>query len=155
MPRKFDILDVLSISTDMLLSERHMDAIYDLLNYMTGDDLYTHQLGRAATECKPVLLKRHPVLVDPKMVAAVDGLHKAFDRLREATKDASREEQAVAAKKIVTAWKTDLLAGKYGFECPETLMIAPLSEGEHEFIDPLSELAEKVPPDRIIVIGKP
>ena len=60
--RDFHIGDILSITTGHLVSPRHMDGIYDILNYMTGDDLFTHQLPRAMEQCKPHLLQQHPQL---------------------------------------------------------------------------------------------
>lgn len=64
MGKKFHIGDVLSITTGHLVSPRHMDGIYDILKFMTGDSLFTHQLPRASDECKPHLLKQHPQLND-------------------------------------------------------------------------------------------
>lgn len=58
--RQFEIGDILSITTGRLVARRHMDAIYDILNFMTGDDLYTHQLPRVHDECKPHLLEQFP-----------------------------------------------------------------------------------------------
>lgn len=60
--REFHISDILSVTTDKLVSTRHMDGVYDILNYMTGDNLFTHQLPRAGKECKPFLLQQHPEL---------------------------------------------------------------------------------------------
>lgn len=34
--------------------------LYKLLDYMTGDNLFTHQLPRASRACKPSLLKQFP-----------------------------------------------------------------------------------------------
>lgn len=67
MSRDFDLSDVLSATTGRLLSMRHMDGIYDVLNYMTGDNLMTHQLPRAMDQVKPEILRQHPDLenVDP------------------------------------------------------------------------------------------
>lgn len=31
---------------------------------MTGDDVYTHQLGRVAKECAPEILRQHPQLAN-------------------------------------------------------------------------------------------
>jgi hypothetical protein len=45
--RTFDLGDVLSITTGRLVSQRGMDGIYDVLNFMTGDDLMTHQLPKS------------------------------------------------------------------------------------------------------------
>jgi hypothetical protein len=39
-----------------------MDGIYDILDFMTGDSLFTHQLPRVSDECKPYLLEQFPEL---------------------------------------------------------------------------------------------
>lgn len=67
----FPLADILSVTTGRLLSHRHMDGIYDILGYMTGDTLFTHQLPRANDACKPVLLQQHPQL---EGVTPPDGL---------------------------------------------------------------------------------
>jgi len=36
--------------------------VYKILNFLTNDTLYTHQLPRAARECKPYLLRQYPEL---------------------------------------------------------------------------------------------
>jgi hypothetical protein len=62
--KQFHISDVLTITTGRLVSTRHMDGVYDILNWMTGESLYTHQLPRASRECAPALLAQFPALVD-------------------------------------------------------------------------------------------
>lgn len=64
--KQFHLGDVLSVTTGVLCSPERMGGVYAILNFMTNDDLYTHQLPRAADECKPYLLKQFPQL------AAVD-----------------------------------------------------------------------------------
>lgn len=59
---KFHISDILTVTTGKLVSTRHIEGIYDILNYMTGDDLFTHQLPRARNACKPYLLEQFPFL---------------------------------------------------------------------------------------------
>jgi|SRR6185369_9185846 len=61
--RSFHLGDVLSITTGFLLSPRGIEGVYDILNFMTGDSLYTHQLPRASRECSPFILAQHPQLV--------------------------------------------------------------------------------------------
>ena len=48
-----------------------MESVYDVLNFMTGDTLFTHQLPRARGECKPYLLKQFPQLATPEMESEV------------------------------------------------------------------------------------
>ena len=62
--KSFPLGDILSVTTGCLLSPRHIEGVYDILNYMTRDNLFTHQLGRASNECKPWLLRQHPQLAD-------------------------------------------------------------------------------------------
>lgn len=62
--REFDLGDVISITTGRLVSPRLIDGVYDILNFMTGDDLYTHALPRACEAMRPVLLAQHPQLRD-------------------------------------------------------------------------------------------
>jgi len=61
--RDFHIGDILSVTTGRLLSPRGVGGVYDILNFMTSDTLYTHQLPRASDECRPELLRQHPKLV--------------------------------------------------------------------------------------------
>jgi hypothetical protein len=60
--RSFDLGDILSVTTGYLVSKRHIGGVYDILNHMTGDNLFTHQLPRAADMCKPAILDQHPQL---------------------------------------------------------------------------------------------
>jgi hypothetical protein len=62
--RNFHLGDILSITTKKLVSPRHIDGVYDILDFMTGDNLMTHQLPRAGEEMTPVLLRQHPQLRD-------------------------------------------------------------------------------------------
>lgn len=59
---KFHIGDILSVTTGSLVSLDHIGGVYNLLNHMTGDNLFTHQLPRACDECRPALVAQHPDL---------------------------------------------------------------------------------------------
>ena len=59
MNRKvFSLGAVLSVTTDRLFAP--LGQLYEILNFMTRDNLFTHQLPRAARECKPYILRQHP-----------------------------------------------------------------------------------------------
>lgn len=60
--RAFHIGDVLSAYSGYLVSNRHMAGVYETLNYLTGDSLYTHALPRAMDECHGWLERLHPQL---------------------------------------------------------------------------------------------
>lgn len=119
--RSFDIGDVLTVTTGILLSP--MEDVYAILNFMTGDNLYTHQLPRASDECRPFLLQQFPALAALD-TTCVDGSNWK-------------------------AWLDEQVA-KFG----RTLQVAKLPPHAHEQIDPLSELAEKIHPSKIIVIER-
>lgn len=112
---------VLSVLTGRLLC--NIDGVYEILNWMTGESLFTHQLPRVSREAEPVILGMYPRLAEA--VAEADQVNG--------------ENYAEWSAK----WKV-----RYG----ETIAVPRLNIAEHERIDPLSELAEKVPPDRIVVI---
>jgi len=91
MGKKFHLGDVLSITGDKLVSPRLMDGVYDILNYMTGENLFTHQLPRARDVCGPYLLKQFPQLetADCEGINSenwrerLDGLIKQFGEMLE------------------------------------------------------------------------
>lgn len=68
----FPLADALSITTGKLLSRSHMDGIYEILGYMTGQSLFTHQLGDAADKAKPAILAQHPHLADVQPPEGID-----------------------------------------------------------------------------------
>lgn len=119
--RDFHLGDILSVTHDRLLSPRLIAGVYDILNFMTGDNLYTHQLPRACRECKPHLLQQHPQL------AQIDASSVTAENWQ--------------------AWLAEQVSA-FG----ETLPVSPLPEHAHEFIDPVSELAEIVHPSKIITV---
>ena len=119
--KRFHLGDVLSVTTGKLLTA-HIGGIYNILNFMTGDNLFTHQLPRACDECAPYLRQQFPQIAD--------------ETATEVTGENWKEWMEVAEERY-GAW----------FD------VAPLPEHAHEFIDPMSELAEKVHPDRIIVVA--
>ncbi len=108
---RFHLGDILSITTGRLVSNRHIDGVYDVLNHMTGDSLFTHQLPRAAEECAPHLLAQHPDLADVPVPDEFD------------------------SKEHVEAWLAEQ-ARRFG----EYRDVAPLASEDHTRIDPLAEL---------------
>lgn len=120
--REFHLGDILSVTHDRLVSPRHVEGVYDILGYMSGESLLTHQLPRVADEARPVLMASLPFLKD----ISAEGV--GSDNWRE--------------------W-LDRMIATHGEMHP----VPTLNEDQHERIDPLLELAEKVPPDRIIVVA--
>lgn len=124
--RDFDLGDILSITTGRLVSPRHVDGVYDILNYMTGDNLFTHQLPRASRECKGPLLEQLP-----QLQAVLTPLE--FED-----------------KEHVDRWLAHYKRA-YG----ETLPVEPLAEGQHEFRDPVMEADQMMGTRPVIVVRVP
>lgn len=57
---KFTLGQILSVAYGKLLCS--IDELYAILNYLTGDNLFTHQLPRAYNECSPWVIQRLPFL---------------------------------------------------------------------------------------------
>lgn len=62
--KRFHIGDVLSVTGEKLVSPRLIEGVYDILNFMTHDDLFTHQLIRAREVARPFLLRQFPQLAE-------------------------------------------------------------------------------------------
>ncbi len=60
--KTFSVQAVLSITTDYLFAS--VDDLYAILNFITGDSLFTHVLPRAARFSKPFILAQYPALED-------------------------------------------------------------------------------------------
>lgn len=120
--RMFPLADILTMTTGLLLSRRHMEGVYDIANWMTGESLMTHQLPRAADVCGPALLAQHSQLrgVEPPAGMDVPGL---------------------------MAWLANA-ERDHG----EQLPVTPLQAGAWEQHNPLEELADRVGRDRVIVV---
>ncbi len=56
----FGLGPLLTVTTGVMLCE--VGELYEILNFMTSDKLFTHQLPRAGEACKPEVLRQHPNL---------------------------------------------------------------------------------------------
>jgi hypothetical protein len=123
--RTFHLGDILSITTGCLVSPSHMDGIYDILNWMTGESLMTHQLPRVARECAKPLLAHNPDL------AAI----------------VPPESFGDDAEAGVARWLAEQVA-IYG----ETREVAPLAAEDHTPIDPITELRAMRPDAELVTV---
>lgn len=122
--RVFDLGDILSVTTGRMLCT--VDNIYAILNWMTGDNLFTHQLPRAAEECKGPLLAQHPDLASVMVPDDLSG------------EDACR------------AWLATQTA-----RFAKTRMVAPLAADQHARIHPIAEFRMMNPDAQIVAAEVP
>lgn len=121
--KDFPTLDALSALTGSLVTPRGIGAVYEVLNFMTGESVYTHQIPRISREAQAFMLKRLPDLAT------------TYSEADQVTPENYR------------TWQVTWLA-RHG----ETMTLARMGIEDHEPIDPVSELAEMVPPERRIII---
>ena len=134
---KFHISDILTITTGRLVSTRHIDGVYSILNFMTGDNLYSHQLPRAMQECKPWLLRQIPELVPCGVPGSLKNL------------DGWMAKAPTCPSEGIKMWLTEL---KLMFpKLRNEYEVQPIPRDDHERKDPFSELVEMVGADRVVV----
>ena len=109
--REFTLGDILSVISGQLLSERGVGGVYDILNYMTGDNIYTHQIPRALDECAPALEQQLPELAEVQ----IPELNRDWKQL--------------------SSW-----LGEMALKLGEKHQVMPLSPEDHDVINPLTEL---------------
>ena len=112
--KAFPTAVVLSTITGRLLCD--IGGIYEVLNWMTGESVYTHQLPRIGREAEPVILAAHP-------------------HLREAAREAS-----LVNTENWQEWR-DRWIERYGAE----IAVPKMSAAEHKAIDPIIELRSMAP----------
>lgn len=128
--RKFDVGDIISIADGRLVSRRHMDGVYDILQYMTGEQsLWTHQLLRAGEVCKPYLVLQHPDLANVGALPTLKG---------------GRENQE-HDQEIINNWLDQ-------FGPPR--VVKPLPDGVWNHKGPLEEAVELFGEDQVVIAVK-
>jgi hypothetical protein len=113
MTKAFHIGDVLSITTGKLVAKQGISGVYDILDFMTGESLMTHQLPRAADHAKVYLWRQFPQLIEVTAPAKFEDEEHVWSWL------AHQEE----------------LFGS-------TFEVAPLPEDVYDVQDPIAELIE-------------
>ena len=58
--KQYDLKVILSVTTEHLLTD--MGSIYAILNYLTGEPIYTHQIPMAMRASSRHILKTYPKL---------------------------------------------------------------------------------------------
>lgn len=118
--KEFPTEKVISAIAGTLICE--MGGVYEVLNWMSGDSLFTHQLPRVSREARAAML------------AHVPSFSRIVDEAEQVNSDNWKE------------WR-DRWVDRYG----PTMAVPKMNSDQHERIDPISELAEKVHPSKIVV----
>lgn len=124
--KTFHIGDILSVTTGKLISPRHIGGVYDILGWMSGEDLMTHQLSRVSRECEGPLREQFPDLAAIEVPGWVN------------------------SEETLTTWLAEVTA-THG----TTREVAPLADGDHTYIDPITEMHKVAPNAEIITVEMP
>jgi hypothetical protein len=109
--REFPVGAILTVTSGKMVHP--FDEVHELLDHLTGDTLFTHQLPRAAEECEPHLRTQHPDLAAVEVPDGLDSWEKC------------------------KAFVSDVIASCGG----DTLRpVTPIPSEDHTSIDPISEL---------------
>ena len=126
MSKSFHIGDLLSVVTHRLVSPNHMGGVYNVVDFVTGEEHMTHQLPRACNAVKPVLLEQLPWLAT---ITVPESLNDETEVLR---------------------W-LDTVVAEYG----EMHVVEPMPFGAYVGRDPIAELREMAPHAQIIAVELP
>lgn len=124
--KSFHLGDLLSVTQDKLVSPNHIGGVYAVVDFVTGQPHWTHQLPRACGEVRPELLRQHPWL---------DGIIPP---------------DSVCDEPTVLAWLAEVVT-LYG----EVHEVAPMPPGAYVGREPISELGEMIGRDRVIPVVVP
>lgn len=120
--KTFTLAQILTVTHGRLLVE--IGGVYEILNWLTGDELFTHQLPRASREAEGPLLGWFPEL-------------KRID---------------VGPWEISTEADVDAYMAELAEEYGTTREVPRLSPADHTAINPLAELAMHFPDTPVIVV---
>lgn len=134
----FHISDVLTVTTHRFVSSRGVHGIYDTLNFLTGDNLMTHQLPRASRQCDAWLREQYPQLMPDSQEMAK--MLEQLDKLEVKTKSTMRE------------WVMEVMVQ---FGLPEMLPLNPMPSGRYTSIDPIAEACTMFGASTVVAVAAP
>lgn len=132
--RLFDTAVIISAATGRFVCG-DFGKVYEIYDFMTGDNLFTHQLLRAGKECTPYLKELYPWLANCDF--------SAFDQFNDAW---SKEDRSA----VIQEWLKPYYE-KYGASLP----VYPIAHEDHIVKDPIAELHEIAPNKPIIIVNPP
>jgi hypothetical protein len=132
--KDFTLGQVLSAMTGRLLCD--IGGVYQVLNHITGDNLYTHVLPRACKFASPILKAHFPELQVAEDASQQDRLDAMLAKVEGPQK-----------MKACQDWLDSL-------PLPKTLSV-PSWSGSWLSFDPLQELQDMARPDQTVAVAVP
>jgi hypothetical protein len=123
--REFHLGDILSVTGEKLVSPKGIGGVYEILNYMTGDNLFTHQLIRAREVARPEILKQHPQL------AAVDESGCNSDNYRDWLAEQVKQFGETLSVEPLSTWKVvDPITELASMAPGKPILVVQVAEGD-------------------------
>ncbi len=117
--RSFHVGDLLSVTTGYLVSPRHFDGIYDVVDFVTGLPHMTSQLPGAVERIKPWLLEQHPWLDQVEMPENAFESEADFQAWMRPVVERFGEQHQVEAMPEGAYQRRDLIAELHEMRNPE------------------------------------
>jgi len=130
MTKSFPLGTVLSVTTGRLCC--NIGEVYEILNHLTGDNLFTHVLPRAGRFAGPLILEQYP-----ELCAASDALLRLDNMI------VGAKQRGEKPASVVGQWLESL-------NLPQHYDIPSYADRWLSF-DPIEELATMVPREKIVV----
>lgn len=124
--KQFPAAYVASVYTGYILCREKMQGIYDVLNFMSGESLFTHQLPRVAREARPLLAEQIDWLEDTKRIVS-----ERLDKLESGSQERGDEAFALG----------DYINDRYGM-----VTVRSMAPDDHEIVD-FVEDAKRINPN--------
>jgi hypothetical protein len=137
----FHIGDVLSLTTGRLVSPQAMDGVHEILDFLTGNKLWTHQLPRACEECHPWLRSQFPRLFPEEPLVAA-----ALGKLDALIVEGDTREQRWGR---IEQWLDDL---RFALGLPEMLPVYEMAADMHTHIDPVEEAKAMFGDNQVVTV---
>lgn len=110
--KHFHVGDVLSVTTDKLLSPNGMGGVYDILEYLTNAAVFRHQVPRILQEAGPHLRAQFPALSHETGEGVNENNHHAWLARMAATHGEWLEVSPLAEQAVETIDPVSELAEK-------------------------------------------
>ena len=140
--KSFPVNVLLTVTTGRLLTtsdepnDNGIGQLYDILNWMTEDNLFTRQLPRASNECKPWLFRWFPELA----CVSIPSLDRWI-----------KSDQTKGKTEFLKFWLAEqkmLIPDlKDSYEVPR------MPRDDHDAKDPVEELVAMIGADKVIVVA--
>ena len=140
--KDFDFSDVLTLCSGRLVGSRHMEGVYEILQFMVGEPVFTHQSPRVMRELEPWLREQFPTLFpdDPTMKRMLDFLDGELNALP----GMNLEEV------IVRRWVARV---REAWALPERVILRAMPRQMHTSIDPVQEAQAMFGDENVIAVN--